>query len=249
MPDGVANYTYTVECFKVIAYNGENFLQKITMERTAMRKTKTEALKTREHLMLAALDTFYQKGVSRASLSEIAQNAGVTRGALYWHFENKEDLFEALFRRLCDEMKGSLEADLNNDAADMWETMHVSLLNAFRRIEEDPVHYKFSSVLHLKCERVQQNGAITEIIEKYQNIWYELLTAVLGQCVKQGSLPADLDIGVSVVYLKSAINGLISQRLVNPERINLKKDGARFVAALFSGLKHSPSLRLPPHSA
>ncbi|WP_373746675.1 TetR family transcriptional regulator [Neisseria dentiae] len=45
-----------------------------------MRKTKAEALKTREHLMLAALDTFYEKGVSRASLNEIAQNAGVTRG-------------------------------------------------------------------------------------------------------------------------------------------------------------------------
>ena len=54
-----------------------------------MRKTKAEALKTREYLMLSALDTFYERGVSRASLNEIAQNAGVTRGALYWHFKNK----------------------------------------------------------------------------------------------------------------------------------------------------------------
>nr|ADO32809.1 truncated multiple transferable resistance repressor [Neisseria gonorrhoeae] len=62
-----------------------------------MRKTKTEALKTKEHLMLAALETFYRKGIARTSLNEIAQTAGVTRGALYWHFKNKEDLFDALF--------------------------------------------------------------------------------------------------------------------------------------------------------
>lgn len=48
-----------------------------------MRRTKTEALKTKEYLMLAALDTFYQKGIARTSLNEIAQAAGVTRGALY----------------------------------------------------------------------------------------------------------------------------------------------------------------------
>ncbi|MBH5570940.1 TetR family transcriptional regulator [Neisseria meningitidis] len=47
-----------------------------------MRKTKTEALKTKEHLMLAALETFYRKGIARTSLNEIAQAAGVTRGAL-----------------------------------------------------------------------------------------------------------------------------------------------------------------------
>ena len=64
-----------------------------------MRRTKTEALKTKEYLMLAALDTFYQKGIARTSLNEIAQAAGVTRGALYWHFKNKEELFEELFRQ------------------------------------------------------------------------------------------------------------------------------------------------------
>lgn len=51
--------------------------------RYIMRKTKTEALKTKEHLMLAALETFYRKGIARTSLNEIAQTAGVTRGALY----------------------------------------------------------------------------------------------------------------------------------------------------------------------
>lgn len=79
-----------------------------------MRKTKTEALKTKEHLMLAALETFYRKGIARTSLNEIAQAAGVTRGALYWHFKNKEDLFDALFQRICDDIENCIAQDAAN---------------------------------------------------------------------------------------------------------------------------------------
>lgn len=53
-----------------------------------MRKTKSEAEKTRQHLLDAALEVFWRKGVTSASLQEIAEEAGVTRGALYWHFAN-----------------------------------------------------------------------------------------------------------------------------------------------------------------
>lgn len=51
-----------------------------------MRKTKAESQKTRQHLLNAALEVFHKQGVTRATLQEIAQEAGVTRGALYWHF-------------------------------------------------------------------------------------------------------------------------------------------------------------------
>ena len=58
-----------------------------------MRKTKEEAYQIRCNLLDAALTVFYERGVAQASLDEIAKAAGVTRGALYWHFKNKEDLF------------------------------------------------------------------------------------------------------------------------------------------------------------
>lgn len=64
-----------------------------------MRKTKAEAEKTRQDLLDAALEIFYHNGVTNTSLQAIAEQAGVTRGALYWHFKNKEDLFDALFER------------------------------------------------------------------------------------------------------------------------------------------------------
>ena len=64
------------------------------------RRTKEDAQKTRELLIEAAENVFYDKGVSKASLSDIAESAGVTRGAIYWHFKNKHDVFEAMIERL-----------------------------------------------------------------------------------------------------------------------------------------------------
>ena len=63
------------------------------------RRTKAEALETREQIIDAAERVFHKKGVSRSSLSDIAEEAGVTRGAIYWHFKNKHDIFVAMTER------------------------------------------------------------------------------------------------------------------------------------------------------
>lgn len=60
------------------------------------RKTKDEAEQTRIGIMQAALTVFNENGVSRSSLADIAKEAGVTRGAIYWHFENKTDLMHQI---------------------------------------------------------------------------------------------------------------------------------------------------------
>src|SRR5690606_15489446 len=63
------------------------------------RKTKEDAMATRNSLIDAAESVFLEKGVSRASLSDIAQAAGATRGVIYWYFKDKGDLFNAMMER------------------------------------------------------------------------------------------------------------------------------------------------------
>jgi TetR/AcrR family acrAB operon transcriptional repressor len=62
-----------------------------------MRKTKEEAEVTKEKLMDAGLKVFSRKGYATATLDDIAKEAGVTRGAVYWHFKGgKADLLVAI---------------------------------------------------------------------------------------------------------------------------------------------------------
>ncbi len=60
--------------------------------RNVARKTKEDAEETKDSILEAATKVFMDKGFSNASLEQIAKKAGVTRGAIYWHFKNKMDI-------------------------------------------------------------------------------------------------------------------------------------------------------------
>src|SRR6187399_354387 len=77
------------------------------------RKTKEQALATRERLLDAAQTLFREHGVTRTSLAEVATAAGMTRGAVYWHFKDKADLFRAM----CD--RATLPLDASFDQIDI----------------------------------------------------------------------------------------------------------------------------------
>ncbi len=64
-----------------------------------MRRTKAEAAETREAILLAAEQVFLERGVNQSTLTEIACYAGVTRGAIYFHFEDKLDIFQSIIGR------------------------------------------------------------------------------------------------------------------------------------------------------
>lgn len=64
-----------------------------------VRRTKAEAQETRHALLDAAERVFDRHGVAAASLQQVAAEAGLTRGAVYWHFRDKADLVNAMMER------------------------------------------------------------------------------------------------------------------------------------------------------
>ncbi|MCL5858631.1 multidrug efflux system transcriptional repressor MtrR [Neisseria meningitidis] len=208
-----------------------------------MRKTKTEALKTKEHLMLAALETFYRKGIARTSLNEIAQAAGVTRGALYWHFKNKEDLFDALFQRICDDIENCIAQDTEDAEGGSWAVFRHTLLHFFERLQSNDIYYKFHNILFLKCEHTEQNAAVIAIARKHQAIWREKITAVLTEPVENQDLADDLDKETAVIFIKSTLDGLIWRWFSSCERFDLGKTAPRIIGIMMDNLESHPCLR------
>lgn len=210
-----------------------------------MRRTKTEALKTKEYLMLAALDTFYQKGIARTSLNEIAQAAGVTRGALYWHFKNKEDLFDALFQRICDDIESCMKEDSNNTIITNrpGQAFRLTLTRFFERLQHNELHYKFHSILFLKCEHTDQNEAVIAIAKKHQSLWREKIVAVLTDAVQQKALADNLDIDMAVIFIKSSLDGLIWRWLSSGQGFDLAQTAPRMIEIIIDTLENHPQLR------
>ena len=208
-----------------------------------MRRTKIEALKTKESLMLAALDTFYQKGIARTSLNEIAQAAGVTRGALYWHFKNKEDLFDALFQRICDDIESCMKEDSNNNNEQAWPSFRLTLIRFFERLQHNDLHYKFHSILFLKCEHTEQNEAVIAIAKKHQSLWREKIVAVLTDAIQQKALADNLDIDMAVIFIKSSLDSLIWRWLSSEQGFDLAQTAPRMIEIIIDTLENHPQLR------
>ncbi|OAM27564.1 transcriptional regulator [Eikenella longinqua] len=210
-----------------------------------MRKTKVEAQKTRNYLLRAALDTFYLRGISRSSLNEIAQTAGVTRGALYWHFKNKEDLFEGLFQQVFAELSNELAHDVETQSPDIWESFEVATINMFQRLETDETMRKFCNIIHLKCEYTEQNHSVVKIMRSYQDMWQRLLTDTLTLSLQKKQLPEDLNVNLAVVFMMSVISGLMNIWLNMPEQFSIGKTAPHIIRAAMGALKYSPDLCSP----
>ena len=63
------------------------------------RKKKEEAQKTRQQLIEAAIRLFATRGVASTTLTDIADAAQLTRGAVYWHFSSKAEIFNAIWEQ------------------------------------------------------------------------------------------------------------------------------------------------------
>ena len=104
-----------------------------------VRRTKEEAQATRSALLDAAERVFSERGVSRTSLSDVAAAAGVTRGAVYWHFKDKVDLLDAMLRRVVLPMEEATAAcTAMYPEGDPLAYLRACLMNALLRTARDP---------------------------------------------------------------------------------------------------------------
>ena len=196
-----------------------------------MRKTKTEAQKTRRYLLDAALEVFWRDGVTRASLQAIAQEAGVTRGALYWHFKNKEDLFETLFEQQYADFFAAFNDQTLRDNQDVWTHLQHNLTTMFETLATRESKHKFCNVMFSKCEQTAGNETITELACRYHRLFQKQIAYALQLSREQGRLPENTDIELAAICLESSLVGLIKIWIDEPERFDLIAKSKRVIAA------------------
>lgn len=130
-----------------------------------VRKTKEDAAITRQRIIDAAREMFLQKGVSRTSLEQIASHASVTRGAVYWHFQNKAELFHAMreevYLPLIDRMDDTLLGDHDTDPL---ERIHKHLTNTIHILDQDTTTRATYEVMMTKCEYVDEFADVLKSI-------------------------------------------------------------------------------------
>ena len=128
-----------------------------------VRQTKENAEITRQRIIDAAREVFLSRGVSRTSMEQIAAQAGVTRGAIYWHFSNKTEIFSALREQvllpLIDRMDDSLLLENNDDPLGQIGKFLSGTIDALN--ESSDTRQTFEIIM-VKCEYVEELSAVLE---------------------------------------------------------------------------------------
>ncbi|MCB9662829.1 MAG: TetR family transcriptional regulator [Alphaproteobacteria bacterium] len=179
------------------------------------RVTAEEAARTRERLLDAALEVFWEHGVARPSLTKVAERAGMTRGAIYGHFDNKEDVFSALCDRFL--LPAAVLEQLRQDGADdPLGTLVAWVQSILRDARADPCRRRFFEILLLKCEAVEGDDIRGRMRRDFERARLHE-EALLCAAVRQGQVPADLDVPLAALILHATIGGLLRHLALHPE--------------------------------
>lgn len=191
---------------------------------------------TRERILAAAMSVFSQKGWQKTSLDEVAVAAGMTKGAIYWHFRNKNDLFFALLDArlqrdtspVADEIQSAISQAQNHEPM---QVMAQLCGEAWARSACDHQWIR----LYLEVMSQAQEPEIAQRLEGlYQHIWQlseQFVTAMqAGGLTRQDIVAQDLAMLWCVIF-----DGITAACIAHPQ-LDIKTLAQKFIPILWQGI-------------
>jgi TetR/AcrR family acrAB operon transcriptional repressor len=214
------------------------------------RKTKTEALATKQQILDAAEQLFCARGVARTSLHEIAASIGLTRGAIYWHFQDKYDLLAAMWERAMlpiEEAFDEIDAELTGDPLGRLRAKAHGILH---RINHDRRTQNLLTIVLLRCEMVDEVGKSRDHMLNQREECLGKMVNELKAAIAAGQLPAGLPVEATAIGLHAVIDGLAYHWLRDRGRFDLERAGGAVVESYLCGLVNwTPAVRRAPRTA
>ena len=206
-----------------------------------VRRTKADALATRNTLLDAAEHLFQDHGVSRTSLNDIATAAGTTSGAIYWHFKDKADLFNAMMERVTMPLEGTLESMARSAgaSANPLLLMRDAMMNALRQTATDEQTRRVFEVATHKVEYVSEMQAVRDRHLRVRNQCMAMTEEALREAVHREAIKLPMPLPVAALGLHVILDGLIQNWLLDPGAFDLEKSGRHTVDAYLGGLGFS----------
>jgi TetR/AcrR family acrAB operon transcriptional repressor len=201
------------------------------------RRTKEEAAETRVRIIDTAEKVFHKKGVSRTSLEDIADAAGVTRGAIYWHFKNKAELFEAMTERMSLPMEEMVERIGGATVGNPLDAVRACALGVLERVATNPQIRRISEICNYKVEYVDE---MEQLRARHVECRTECLTKIeqgFRKAKKMRLLDSSVNPRLAAVGLHALVDGLITNWLLDSKYLPLAKAAKPLIDTYLDGLK------------
>ena len=205
-----------------------------------VRRTKEEAQETRSRILDAAERVFHEKGVAHAGLEDIASAAAVTRGAIYWHFRDKAELFDAMMQRVVLPAEEMLERAECGAGGDPLQLLRRATVEVLLRTARDPRMQRVFEIAYHKCEYVGDAVGVRARHIASQNECLRTIQAGFRECVASGHLPSSVNPRVAAIGAMSLVSGIIANWVLDPSSFPLGRHAETLVDIYFRGLAATP---------
>lgn len=200
------------------------------------RRSKEDALATRERLLDAAEEVFLAQGVAGTSLNDIALAAGTTRGAIYWHFADKADLFNAMMDRVAMPLQKSLSLLESSRESDPLPALKSALHQAMRQTVTDPQTRRVFEIATHKVEYVDSLCAVRKRHLKVRSLWLARFRHVLLASAAARGVRLPMPATVAADGLHALMDGLVQNWLLDTSAFDLEATASKAVDAYLRGL-------------
>lgn len=208
-----------------------------------MRRTRDEASLTRARLLDAAEQLFAERGFPATRLDDIAAAAGATRGAFYWHFKSKEEVFDAMLARAAEHIGAALASSRRRAADDPLGALRERIDTVLLHVEQDA---RFQRVVIMLICGPHSHTMPSSLCEQANTLGARAIdefAMLLRAAELREQLPSGLDNRLAAQACHSLLCGVIADWLRAPAVFDITRDGGRMVDAFFELLRESRALR------
>lgn len=201
-----------------------------------VRRTKEQAQQTRDALLDAAERVFERRGVAGTSLQEVAEAAGVTRGAVYWHFRDKADLYHAMMDRAVLPFERRWHEPGADDGADPMGRLRELLFDVLQRVAVDE---RLQRALAISTQKVEYVGELDAIRERHLQGCAQArqrLERLLRQAAAAGQLAPGVAPQATARALHALVDGLVYNWMLDRAGFDLKRVGRAAVLQMLAGI-------------
>jgi AcrR family transcriptional regulator len=210
-----------------------------------MRRTKADAEATRQKILSAAERVFYAKGVSNTTLEDVAKEAGVTRGAIYWHFSNKTDLFLALHDAVPLPQEDMIAQEIEAETADTLAIVEDAMGAWIDILAADEQRQRILTIML----RTNYDGDMSEVLTRHRDLdehHNALLELAFARALASGYMRDSWTPTSATRTLHWMMLGLCTQWLLFGRSFDIVAEGRDGLRRLFSSFRTPRAARTPP---
>ena len=203
-------------------------------KRNAKQVKPLQSSDTSGRILSHAMRIFLEKGYHGTSINDITRAAGLTKGALYWHFESKEDLLKRIVeefeKRFLDGLIQAVEEVKGNIIDKIEKYFHYNIAFSYYNRELCVSFTTLSGELVGAHHPIEPE--IRRIYKKYQNF----LSSLILQGKKEKVFKKEIDAELAALTLIAFHDGVLLQWSMNREKIDGKAYVNTFKKIMLKGL-------------